>query len=1040
MRPTAFRIWNETDRPTVRWGVALGTALVALFVPGPAQAGEPVEAFLEALRSRQMHDVALEYLDSLRTSRLVDDEVRQTILYEEAKTLVDEARTLRDMTRRSEQLELARQKFEQFLQEQPSHSLAASAGMELGNVRLERGRTALEKSRRPVYAEEKPQLIEEARSEFEEARKVFTDADARFDAELKEYPTYIDRKETELLARRDRALLNLIQARLLSASVTYELAKSYPSESKQRTELLEQAAGQYAQIYEQYQRRLAGLYARLWQGRCYQDLGNRKQALTYYGELLAQPDDPEEFRVLKRKALRLAMECWLDDPEPKHDEAIRQGTEWLQQARGSEPQTAEGLAIQWLTAKALQMRAATLDDRDGQKQRDLREATRMATEVARLPGDYQEEAKQMVATLRNLESDGEPTDFASAQGRAKAALDAMTLTRNKLNAARKGGEDAEAIKALQQEYAEAQADALRYYRLALTLRNEETPIDDLNQARYFLCYLLYSTGQHYDAAVLGEFLARNYPDHPGARPAAKIALASYLAAYNASPVEQRSFETGRMFEIAKYVGQQWPDSAEANEAWMILGDLAIRSGQPEEAVEYLSNIPEDSPKRAEADLKAGQALWSGYLAAVRLPEDERPPQSDLDARVQQAATLLERGQQQLRGKLSGGIPSYTLLAAELSLVQLHLNAGRAEAARELLEIPETGALALVRAKHPITEANGFRNEAYKSALRAYVGVGALDQAEAVMQELDQLVAETGEGEAALTKIYISLGRELEEQVARLRTENKNDELKGVLGSFEKFLKSISQRDEGNTFNSLMWVAETFYGLGEGLDDGSGAPSAEAKRYYDEAARTFEKVLDEAKRDESFAAGQPPGLLNVRLRLARCERRLGNFKEALRQLVNVLVAQPNTLDAQLEAAYIYQDWGRENASYYGRASRGARLKLRDGREIQIWGWNALANRLQANPQFRHVYHEARYNLARCSYLQAMAKTGQERTEELRNTTRIITVMSQLDPTLGGDEWRGKYDRLLKAIQRESGERPVGLRALEVGGEATARASG
>src|SRR5690606_25519254 len=118
------------------------------------------------------------------------------------------------------------------------------------------------------------------------------DAEARFDAELKNYPTYIDRKETELLAGRDAALLNLLQTRLLSATVVYELAKSHAPGEAEREQLLKSAAEEYAKIYEQYQRRLAGLYARMWQGRCLQDLGNTKQALTYYGELLVQPDEP----------------------------------------------------------------------------------------------------------------------------------------------------------------------------------------------------------------------------------------------------------------------------------------------------------------------------------------------------------------------------------------------------------------------------------------------------------------------------------------------------------------------------------------------------------------------------------------------------------------------------------------------------------------------------------------------------------------------------------------------------------------------------
>ena len=42
-----------------------------------------------------------------------------------------------------------------------------------------------------------------------------------------------------------------------------------------------------------------------------------------------------------------------------------------------------------------------------------------------------------------------------------------------------------------------------------------------------LCWLDWEAGDYYRAAVLGDFLARRYPDHPAAAASAKLALASY---------------------------------------------------------------------------------------------------------------------------------------------------------------------------------------------------------------------------------------------------------------------------------------------------------------------------------------------------------------------------------------------------------------------------------------------------------------------------------------------------------------------------------
>jgi hypothetical protein len=38
------------------------------------------------------------------------------------------------------------------------------------------------------------------------------------------------------------------------------------------------------------------------------------------------------------------------------------------------------------------------------------------------------------------------------------------------------------------------------------------------------------------------------------------------------------------------------------------------------------------------------------------------------------------------------------------------------------------------------------------------------------------------------------------------------------------------------------------------------------------------------------------------------------------------------------------------------------------------------------------------------------------------------MLQLYPDLGGDRWRGEFDRLVKEIQKAAGQQPVGLKEL------------
>ncbi|MBX3414162.1 MAG: hypothetical protein KF708_15850 [Pirellulales bacterium] len=1003
-------------------------ALVLGCLARSAGAKEPFEAFLEALRQRQMFDTAREYLETMSTSPLISDEQRSTIPFQRGRILMDEARAQQRMADRLALLDQARAQFEQFLQASPEHALTGETSLELGNVLVERGRALIEAARRPAEAASREQNLAEARKFCTEAEKVFAASQTRFDEELKKFPSFIDNKDTAQLEARNRALFNAMQARLLKATVIYETAATYDEGSRERKKRLEAAAAAFGEIYDEYQRRLAGLYARMYQARCFQDLGDLPQALSYYDDLLAQPDEPDEFRILKRKTLRLAMMCWLDERQNKYDEAIRQGESWLSQARGNEAELPEGLAIRWLTARGYEQRAASLDAKDPRRAGDHRQAVTHATAVARLRGEHQDDARALVARLRPR-GDGavEFTDFATAFDAGKGLLDdvaALQATLQSLEMA--GAEESQRTEARDAVNA-ARTQGMKLFRQALALCTPEVSLDEVNQARYFLCYLHFTAGDYYEAIVLGDFLATRYPSSAGAKPAAKIALASYLELYNAASVNERAFETAGMVSFAEQMAKSWPASPEADEAWMLLADLSLRSGDFTTAAQHLEHIAAESSRFNEAQLKAGQAYWAAYLTAAR-SNDSRANTAELSQLASQAKTLLERGlQTRLEGKAPP--PSPAELAAELSLAQLYLDAGDYARAMQLVDRPETGALALLEAQSPLFAQASLASEAYMVALRAFVGSGQLDKADQVMKILDSRAAESGENAAAMTRVYMNLGVELKEQIERLKEENKTDQLQAVLKTFNQFLDRIAAREQSHNFASLSWMAEAYYSLGEGLSAGDEL-SPDVQQYFERSAKASQQILERAQTDSQFVP-QPAALLAVRLRLARCDRRLSNYQSALRQITSLLGEQPNSLEGQMEAAHIYQAWGKDDPESYGRAWRGRKVKSSDGRLVDIWGWNGIAARLRGNERYRDFYYEAQLNLATCSYLQAMTKSGGERATELNATSRVIAALAKVHPELGGEAWRPRFDALLKNVQRELGQQPLGLPTLERG---------
>lgn len=1002
--------------------------LMGLMFLKPAIAEEPYQAFLDELYRRRMFDVAMTYLDSLRDSRLVGEEVKIAIPYNEGLTLIEGAKFERDVPTRLDNLTQARDKLTEFVKQHPDHASASTANLRLGDVVLIRAQANLQLAESPSKtAAEKEALRKEAQELFAEAEKVFSTAEAKFQSEYDAFPNFIDSQDKEQKEAKAQTRENLILSMLSVGRVVYEASKAYPPNSSQYKKHLNRAAEEFEAAFKQWRRTPAGLYARMNQGRCLQDLGDTKQALSYYGELLVQPDEPQVFRDLKAKVLQLAMECWNSNKEKQYNETITKGEQWLQNTRGNEDRTPEGLAIRWRVAQAYDMRAAELEDRDPQKGRDMKAALDHATVVSDVAGDFQVAARNYVGSKRKVEQDVEPTTFAEAKDAGRAALNTMQTVSGKLKFAQRKGDQAE-IDKLSKELQDARNAARDYYNLALSMRDAETAIEDINQVRYYLCFLNYQDERFYDAAVLGSFIARNYPQSSFALKCAQITLAAYVRAYNALPVEERAFEAEQMAEIAEFMGEQWPGAPEASEAWMTLAEIAIAEGNRQEAVDYLRNIADESPIRAKADLMAGRALWNLYLERSGNEAEPLSPE-DAETMVAEARQLLERGIASMRESAPAGKPSFRLLSAELSLAQIYVGSSQFDEAIEVMETPETGPLALANARDSVVESGNFIIESYKVALRAYVGKQRLEDAEQMMTALDALVAESGDS-SKLTRIYLSLGVELEDQVARLRSEDKQEELAQVLQGFKMFLERISAQEQGNTFESLSWVGDTFYRLGGGLDSGQKL-SDEAKEYYQQAAKTYERILAEAAETPGFAPDENR-VNGIRVRLARCDRLLGDYEQALERLVAVLKQKPMALDAQLEAAYNYQDWGQVDPANYNTALAGSH-RIRDkatGRVSHlIWGWGRLAQLVQGKEQFRSTYYEARYNVAECYFLLAMTQSGAEQTQTLNKANQAITVLLRLGgDDLGGPEWYAKYDQLLKRIQEASGQKPEGLKAV------------
>ncbi|MGE0756532.1 MAG: hypothetical protein AB7F89_03745 [Pirellulaceae bacterium] len=1026
------------------WRV-VGCLLIGGWLPwsGAARglAAEPASEFLAALRQRGYFDQALAYLDLLANNPLAPVALRETVDLEKGITLIESSRIERDLTQREKALDEAQKLIQQFINQKGGHPMVHTARSQLGSLVVERARMKTEQAKK----RDRAQNLADARKLYEEGFAVFTRQRADLKAQLERFPRFLDENDEiqrQQAARRDQLRTDYLQTLLLGAAIREEMADAVPPGSKEATAYLSEAAETYDTIYKDYRVRIAGLYARMYQARCLIKLKKLKDASGFLGELLDQPDAPDAFRTLKTKVLKYAMEVWLDPSERKYVEAIRRGMDWMALARPVDDRDPEWLVLRLYLAKAYAMQAEDLqksNPSDRQVGVSLSEAKKFATLVAKYDSDYQPEAQALLAQLGGPEKTSdqrEANTFAQARDFGRETLEALetdSLLLRELPARIQAEKDAGVKANLQKQLAEAQQNrtqreqqAMRLFQRALALANDETPVHDINLVRYFLCYLYFTQGDLYQSAIIGEFVARRFPDHSAARQCAKIAMASYLKLYAENKADDKEFETNHVVEVAEYIATRWPSEPEGEEALGTLIPFMINAGQLERALEFLAKIPESSDKRTDAELKTGQAVWAAYLQGVQQMSAEEAAGTD---RAAQTVKLNELKAEALRvltaayGRLQQRTtPDRTSLLALLALAQVYVEEQQATKAIEVLEHPQLGPLTLVAKKHSASAEPSIVEETYKTALRAYIGglSGAADgaamltKAQDTMTKMKTAIASTPAGQTRMVAVFVSLARNLEDQLKVASPEAKLALSKG----FESFLKQI--RSETNEFSVLNWVAETFFSLGTGFETASG-PSADSLRFYEESKATFDRILSETKPD-------PKTLTQVQIRLAAVARKQRDFKTAIDTYVKVLTENAMLVNIQVEAARTYQEWAGvpTKEALYDRAI-GGHYPGADGKNI-LWGWGRIAQVTARHPQFRDTFHEANINMTLCRVLHAEQQQGADKERSLTSATNGLAVIRRLYPDMGGETWMRRYDAVARRLQQAKGESPIGLKAF------------
>lgn len=407
--------------------------------------------------------------------------------------------------------------------------------------------------------------------------------------------------------------------------------------------------------------------------------------------------------------------------------------------------------------------------------------------------------------LGAVESDNDVTNeipnFGTVFSRATIKLKHASDIKIELEVAIRRKHPAEEIDKLQADYSQELNAAANNYERALSLANMDDDNRDVTMAQYHLAHTYYRLGKNYEAAVLAGHVARIADDGTLGLDAAYLAMAALVRAdnENKSPFEQKGEDLQLIVKACKLITDRWPSSDKAIETHLLLGRIYSRQKKPILAAESFEKVPPSDSKYPVAQISAGQAYWSAYLAATRLRGAEKATWNQLNGVMKSAQEHVLIGIHAMPNADEGTAP-LELIAAKMSLAEIMIAQNMySETLQLLLKDPHSivGATSVAdEAKRPATgvKSRTFAIEAHKLLLRTYFGTGNRDKARETLKSLETITAAGGEAERAdLDELISAIEKVVRHQLEQLRANSETKKFEALEMELNAFLNELSNR-------------------------------------------------------------------------------------------------------------------------------------------------------------------------------------------------------------------------------------------------------
>ena len=999
-------------------------AATLLVVATPALAVDDAAAFVEALRKRGRHDLALEYLAGAEERALTSDAFRKRLPYERAITRLDQTRTIKNPSDRSSALDQAAVDLKKFTSQTDDKRLAAEiearlAGGYASTSQIEKARA--DSSRNGSKRDKVESYLQAARQAIDKASQSYTAADKHYQQELEKYKQAVPKTPEHSTRTELRAAL--AQTRLLKARLIYQKAQTYEAGSDRFESLCTEAGEELQAFYEKYSRWLIGLYAHLYEGQCYLSLKQYKLASGCFEDLTSQPAQDPAFRRLITLAHGYLAQARIE--EGKISAALRDGQAWYDRLQKEEITAPDANALAYQLAKAMLISSKKLEG--AREKRQLEQARELLQIAAKYGNEFQSKARLALSGVNSQlgKSSGGPVNtFDEAYQEVRSTLSKLDQSKQ---AVKLTGNDNPQAAEFAQQVAEYRTKSVNAIRRALELTDESTPLPKINEVRSSLAFLHWDGEEYLQASAVGGFLAKRYPSDSSAQQAANIAIVSLQKLYfNAKTAgEDGRFESDQLRKLAETIIKNWPKSKTASTAASVLVSIALREKRLDKVQPILDLV--DAESRVVLELQLASSVWEQALRELAQADDvtRSAAQKSKTSAAEQLKSAFEKGRD-VRPV------SPQLAAAGLYLAQAYLEEGKALDAVTLLEDKKVGPLTLVNRSASAASRAGYATEVYKLAMRSYVSISPprTEQALKTMKSFEQAVrADGGDAESQrkkLSRTYFGLGVQLQRQIAALIESRKKKQARQLSTAFAAFLKSLSKQSQDADWTTRQWIGQMYLQLADGL-----AGSQQAKGHQEKARDVFASMIARAKTDPSYAP-KPASVLAARVQLGQSQRKLGQYPQAMETFTQILKERNASFDVQKYAAYTLQEWGADkDLAQLDKAVRGAQLDPKTRKNL-IWGWNKLgkyaASAARKQPKYKQVFFEAWLNIATCRVIAAEQTEGAKRDKSINSATKTISSMLRQYPDLGGDNSMQQFDELAKRIQKIEGDQPVGLKAF------------